>query len=246
MDVEVVNVADRPDLSDELWTFSGGWPDFMLEDQMGNMMGALPRHFPRLQLLALAGADQAVAAKAHAVPFPWTGTPDELPERGWDEVLGMGLRAGMYGRETHAVSALEISIRPHLRGTGLSSVMLAALRDAAAKEGYADLFAPVRPNGKPAEPHAAMTEYALRTRPDGLPVDPWLRVHVRAGGRILRVCPASMTIAGSLAQWRDWTGLPFDADGEVVVPGALVPVRVSVRHDHAVYVEPNVWVHHSL
>lgn len=30
------------------------------------------------------------------------------------------------------------------------------------------------------------------------------------------------------------------------MPGALVPVRVSVEHDHAVYVEPNVWVRHSL
>lgn len=104
----------------------------------------------------------------------------------------------------------------------------------------------MRPNGKPGEPHSPMTEYALRTRPDGLPVDPWLRVHVRAGGRILRVCPASMTVAGSLVQWWAWTGLPFDADGEVVVPGALVPVHVPVQHDHAVYVEPNVWVRHSL
>jgi GNAT superfamily N-acetyltransferase len=246
MNLEIVSVADRPDLTDELWTFADGWPRFMLEDQLGDMMGALPRYFPRLQLLALNRVDQTVVAKAHAVPFPWMGTHEELPERGWDEVLGMGVRAGMYGRETHAVSALEISIRPHLRGTGLSAVVVAALREAVTKEGYSDLFAPVRPTGKPDEPHSAMSEYAIRTRPDGLPVDPWLRVHVRAGGRILRVCPASMTIAGSLAQWRDWTGLPFEADGEVVVPGALVPVHVSVQHDHAVYVEPNVWVHHSL
>jgi hypothetical protein len=91
-----------------------------------------------------------------------------------------------------------------------------------------------------------MTEYAARTRPDGLPEDPWLRVHVRAGGQILKVCPVSMTIAGSLSQWRGWTGMPFDTGGPVVVPGALTPVEVSVEHDRAVYVEPNVWVRHRL
>jgi hypothetical protein len=72
-----------------------------------------------------------------------------------------------------------------------------------------------------------------------------LRVHVRAGGRIVKVCPASMAIPGSLAQWRSWTGLPFDRSGPVEVPGALTPVQVSVEHDHAVYVEPNVWVRHG-
>ncbi|WP_248961076.1 hypothetical protein [Sphaerisporangium perillae] len=165
MSVEVVSVADRPDLTGELWTFADGWPRFMQEDLLGNMMGALPRHFPRLQLLALNPADRTVVAKAHAVPFPWTGTPEELPERGWDEVLGMGVRAGMYGRETQAVSALEISIRPHLRGTGLSAVVLAALREAVTKEGYADLFAPVRPNGKPGEPQRRANRPPAPTTP---------------------------------------------------------------------------------
>jgi hypothetical protein len=81
---------------------------------------------------------------------------------------------------------------------------------------------------------------------DGLPQDPWLRVHVRAGGRIVGTCKRATVIAGTLEQWRSWTGLPFDASGPVVVPGALVPVHCSVEHDYAVYVEPGVWVHHRL
>jgi hypothetical protein len=71
-------------------------------------------------------------------------------------------------------------------------------------------------------------------------------VHIRAAGRILRVAPASMVMAGSLAQWRAWTGLPFDRTGEVIVPDALVPVPCDTSHDHAVYVEPNVWFEHNL
>ncbi len=55
-----------------------------------------------------------------------------------------------------------------------------------------------------------------------------------------------MVISGSLAEWREWTGLPFDRSGEVLVPGALTPVVCSVEHDHAVYVEPNLWLRHAL
>lgn len=55
-----------------------------------------------------------------------------------------------------------------------------------------------------------------------------------------------MTIPGTLAQWRGWTGMAFDADGLIDVEGGLVPVLVDTAQDHAVYIEPNVWVHHVL
>jgi hypothetical protein len=53
-------------------------------------------------------------------------------------------------------------------------------------------------------------------------------------------------MVGSLAGWRRWTGLAFERSGDVVVPEALAPVHRDPRHDHAVYVEPNVWVWHDL
>ena len=42
------------------------------------------------------------------------------------------------------------------------------------------------------------------------------------------------------------TGLGFTESGPAIVPGALSPVHVSLEQDHAVYVEPNLWVHHRL
>jgi hypothetical protein len=53
-------------------------------------------------------------------------------------------------------------------------------------------------------------------------------------------------MAASLAEWRAWTGLPFDRTGDVIVPEALLPVHCDAGHDHAVYVEPNVRVGHDL
>ena len=118
-----------------------------------------------------------------------------------------------------------------------------ALRDNAGRLGFAELLAPVRPNGK-TDVHESMADYAFRTREDGLPVDPWLRVHVRAGGRVDRVAPRSMVIPGTVEEWREWTGLAFDRTGAVEVPGALAPVLCDAEHGVAVYVEPNVWVRH--
>ena len=48
-----------------------------------------------------------------------------------------------------------------------------------------------------------------------------------------------------LAALRD-SGLSLEESGEVEVPGALVPVHVDVAQDHAVDVEPNVWVAHPI
>jgi GNAT superfamily N-acetyltransferase len=242
MDLAVVSLAVRPDLAPALNQLATSWPRFMLEDPAAWMMRLLRDH-PRFQLALLAGG--RLVAKAYSVPFAWDGDETSLPDTGWDTVLATGVMGAVRSREPTAVSALEISIDPDWQGKGLSRVLVDALRSAAAQAGYADLVAPVRPSRKSDHPHVPMAEYVTWQREDGLPYDPWLRVHVRAGGRIVKVCPASMVIPGSLAQWRTWTGLPFNRSGPVDVPGALTPVHVSVEHDHAVYVEPNVWVRHG-
>lgn len=241
MAMTVCSLAERPDLVDALWSVPSSLPPFMFEDPIANLMHLLPTDFPQLQLLLL--DDGRPVAKANAIAFRWPGELADLPDGGWDWVLVRGVRDR---RPPTAVSALEISVDPAWQGRGLSRLMVQALRDATVRYGLTDLVGPVRPSRKAAEPATPMSEYAARVRPDGLPADPWLRVHARLGGTILRVCPLSMVIPGSLAQWREWTGLPFDHDGPVTVPGGLVPVQVHLDQDHAVYIEPNVWMHHRL
>ncbi len=91
-----------------------------------------------------------------------------------------------------------------------------------------------------------MESYVSWTTPEGLPFDPWLRVHVRLGGRIVAVCPESMRVTGSVADWEGWTGMRFPGSGQHVVPDALVPVEIDLARDEGVYIEPNVWVEHDL
>jgi hypothetical protein len=248
VDVLTATVAERPDLAPLLDDFNP-WPRFMRQDPVGSLYYADPvTAYPKFVLVAV-DRDQPdrLVAKGYSVPFSWDEDPAKsLPEDGWDGVILQAALDRSAGRRGNLVSALEISIRPDLRGTGLSAIMLGAMRDNAAALGFASLVAPVRPNGKHRHLDVSTADYAALRRDDGLPVDAWLRVHVRAGGAIVGVSPRAMTIAGTTAQWRDWTGLPFDTTGPVTVPEALIPVYCDVTHDYAVYCEPCVWVHHNL
>lgn len=240
-----MRLVDRPELLAPMLEMSSTWPPFMLKDPIGNrLFPKVTELFPEHQLLAL-DADGHLAGRVIAAPFFYDGTEESLPDRGWDAVLEAAVE-GRAHRLPTAVSLLEARIIPDAQGQGLSGELLAAARSRVAMLGYRDLFGPVRPTAKADEPQTPMTQYVRRLRSDGLPFDPWLRVHARLGGRIVKVCPASMVVPGTLAQWREWTGLPLATSGVHNVPGALVPIHVSVDQEHGVYVEPNVWVHHRL
>lgn len=248
MDILTATVGQRPDLARLLHDFDD-WPPFMLQDPVASLYYDDPvEAYPEFVIVAV-DRDQPdrLVAKGYSVPFTWDEDPTEsLPEDGWDAVILLAALDRFAGRRGNLVSALEISVRSDLQGTGLSGVMLAAMRDNAAWLGFAHLVAPVRPNGKHLHPDMSIRDYAALLRDDGLPADPWLRVHVRAGGTIVGVSPRAMTMAGTTAQWREWTGLPFDTTGAVTVPGALIPVQCDVAQDYAVYCEPCIWVHHRL
>lgn len=238
----VTTLAERPHLLDAFYDLGTTWPEFMTHDPTGNEFYARAEVFADFILVATA-ADDSLVARVCSIPFRLDGAP--LPDEGWDGAIRKGIRCRDLGETPDTVSAIEIAIAEGSQGQGLSSVLLEAMRANVRRHGIRRFVAPVRPTGR-TDVHQPMADYARRTRDDGLPVDPWLRVHVRAGGTIEKVAPTSMVIAADVERWRQWTGLPFDADGPVEVPGALVPVTCDVTHGVASYVEPNVWVRHRV
>ena len=124
--------------------------------------------------------------------------------------------------------------------------MLVEMRRIASEHGFADLVAPVRPTWKPRYPLTPMERYITWQTAEGLPFDPWLRVHARAGAEIVGVCARSMTVPGTIAEWEEWAQLRFPETGDYVVPGALSTVSIDVEADRGLYVEPNVWMRHRL
>ncbi len=247
MEIRTSTLAERPELIERVWEMPDAWDAFMDHDAIAEAcFGSVVRNYRELGVVAT-NADDEIVAHGTAMAFCYDRDGRRsLPDKGWDQALTWAQRDLVHGVEPDTACALEVSIHKDWLGQGLSERMFGAIRDAARTAGFKTLLAPVRPSGKHAEPDTDMDEYARRRRDDGLPVDPWLRVHARLGGVIEQVAPASQTITGSLAQWREWTGLEFAEAGPVEVPGALVPVHCIPAQDVAVYVEPNVWVRHDL
>ena len=250
MTLQIVTLRRRPELRPLIFADEfqlSAFPEYMRHDPAAALYYA-PQCLDRYLDFVLVGlADGKVVARAFSVPFAFNvAGRDALPDGGWDAVIRWAHEDQLVKRTPNAVSALEISLLPQLRGAGYSAAMLGAMKDNARRLGFADLYAPVRPNQKHVQPFMPMADYVGQLRADGLPADAWLRTHVRAGGRIVKVAPCSMTIVGTIAAWSEWTGRTFERSGAVAIAGALAPVTISLEHDHGVYVEPNVWVHHPL
>ena len=245
--LRVVTVAENRDLDDAMWEVNKlGFAEFMYHDPVADQyFGELGRRFAEYQF-ALLDDEDTIHLTGACLPFRWDQPLEDLPDTGWDFVLQRGVEDHRAGRAPNVVSAIQIIVRRDLAGTGLSRLGIATMRDIAAAHGITDLVAPVRPNGKARYPLTPMERYVTWRRPDGLFLDPWLRVHERAGARLLKVAPRSMEIAATVAEWEGWTGLPFPESGQYVIAGALNPITIDRSADRGVYVEPNVWMHHRI
>ena len=242
----LVSLAERPDLVLPVGRHNGAvWAEFLLQDPVADRLWHyLDQELAACQLVLL-GEGDTIVATANSAPLAWDGTPDGLPH-GWDDQMERSVAGLLDGTPANTLGALQIVVAPGRQGAGISAVMLGALMDMARRLGHGNLIACVRPNQKHRYPLMAMAEYVAWRRADDLPFDPWLRVHVRAGGEIVRVASESMTISGTLADWRTWTGLEFPVSGPYVVEGALEPVRADVPADRIEYHDANVWVVHRL
>lgn len=238
--MEIVRYADRPELLDRRFDELSrhGFPEFMFHNAPGAAhWGDLYDVHPEHQLAVLDG--DALVAEGHAVPTPWDGTVAGLPA-GWDEGFVSGMTSG---EPPGALMALAISVHPDQQGQRLSSRLLEAFRAGARAAGLAALIAPVRPTWKHRYPLVPIESYMTWRRDDGTHFDPWLRVHEHVGGRIVVAAPTSMSISAPVADWEEWTGVAYPADGDHILPGGLAPL--VVRDGIGTHVEPNVWVVHE-
>ena len=121
-----------------------------------------------------------------------------------------------------------------------------AMRRVVMSAGHGTLLAPVRPSLKHCYPLIPMDRYIEWTDDRGQCFDPWLRTHLRAGAKMHRVAPQSMTIRAEVSQWQAWIGWPIPGTGRFIVPDALVPVEIDEAMGIGTYTEPNVWMLHVL
>jgi hypothetical protein len=122
--------------------------------------------------------------------------------------------------------------------------MVQAVRAVTRHQGLQSLIIPLRPSEKSKYPLTSLDDYITWTSEDGLPLDAWLRVHVKLGARIIKVCHTSKTIRGTPGEWEKWTGMKFPQSGSYTIPGALSPLEMDLDKNEGLYIEPNVWIEH--
>lgn len=245
--VQRVRFSERP----ELWDRSGEitaevWPEY---NQHGDVMdvywGRLFEEFPAYQFVLHDPEKQEVVAEGHTAPCRWDGTPEGLGD-GIDAMIAAAFEAREAGREPNALCALAAEIRPAFQGSGLAKRMLDEMAGLGREHGLAHLIAPVRPSFKDRYPLAPIERYITWTDDNGEPFDPWIRVHVRRGGAIVKPAPNSLRITGTVADWEAWTGMRFPDDGSYTFPAGLAPLEVDHQQDRGSYFEPNVWIVHAI
>ena len=223
------------------------WPEFMFHDPIADEhWHELFDRFEEYQFALMDKETNRMAAMGNSVPFHWDKGLSDLPEGGWDWVFVKTMEDHKKGIQPNIHSAIQVAIRPEYQGQGLSTRMVQAMRAIGQSKGFRHLVAPVRPNEKSKYPLTRIDDYIKWKADEGLPFDAWLRVHARVGGKIIKPCHEAMTIRGTRAEWEEWTSMQFPQSGEYIVPGALNPIEVNMVKDEGVYVEPNVWVQHSL
>ena len=242
MSLRFYSYEERPELEERRAPSLEIWPAFMLESEVSNRCwGLLYERFGAFQHFLHDEDTDEVVAEVNSVPV--RVDLDDLPDRGWEDVLERGTAAV---EEPTAVTAIAVAIRSSRLGQGLSRLCLERMRDVAGARDFDHLVAPVRPNWKPRYPLVPIERYMAWEADDGQPFDPWLRTHARLGAAIVRPCVESMTIEGTVADWERWADMLFPETGDYVVPGALTLVSIDRDADRGVYIEPNVWMLHRL
>jgi GNAT superfamily N-acetyltransferase len=238
--VHAVSVRERPDVAERAWELTRDTlPEYNNHGDVLNVYWPrLVHELPDYQFHLLDDHGEPVA-RARTLPLRWDGTIDDLPA-GIDGAIARGFEE----QGANTLCALVAQVRPDRQRRGVSRAVLEAMVDIARAHGFGALIAPVRPSWKERYPLTPIERYALWMRDDGLPFDPWMRVHARLGAEVLKPEPHSLHITGSVAEWEDWTGLGFPEDGEYVFPQCLAPL--AVRAARGEYWEPNVWMLHGV
>ena len=247
MSISIVTCAERPDLWERSYDqITGVWPKYNEQgDVLTEHWSRLDEDFRDFQFVLYDVVHDLALAHGHSIPFFWDGTVAGLPA-GIDAVIAGGMQLFDEGEKPNTLSALAIEIPPDHQGSGHSRTMIGGMRDIAARHGFENLVAPLRPTWKERYPLTPIDRYAAWTRGDGLPFDPWIRLHVRLGAEILRPVQRSLRITGTVGEWEEWTDTPFPESGTYVFPRSLATLDVDREADLGSYWEPNVWVRHRV
>jgi hypothetical protein len=251
--LQIVTVADDPAMAGRIQDLVDRvWPNFVTESDApkGHPLPfdwyGINRRWPHLQIALIDPVDGGLVGACNALTLAFDAPLETLPDEGWNWVMHQAVLDLEAGRTPTLGCGLSVTIDPSRRGRQLSSVALRAMKMLVQETGVNRFVVPVRPITKARYPITPMDEFIKWKNAEGLPLDPWMRVHVRLGARIIKPANRSQPLAASVARWEKWLDLPLPASGDYVAPGLLAPLHVDREADEAVCWEPNVWMEHPV
>ncbi|AGB80667.1 amino acid adenylation enzyme/thioester reductase family protein [Serratia sp. FGI94] len=237
-------LSQKPALRGELTQLhQQSWPAFFAADH------ATLNHWPTLlrqheddQLLLL-NEQQQLSGAVHTTRIDWDGQTASL-QRGWTGAIADGISRDA-SRKPNTLVALAALVAPQERGQGLSRILLDTIKQHAIASGMTRCIIPLRVTGKAAYPAMTFADYVYATDADGRPLDPWLRVHLAAGARLLGIADRSQRVAADSKRWSQWLAQDVTAPGLHHHPSLFTPLSVD-EQGQGIYDEPCVWVEHPL
>jgi hypothetical protein len=240
----IITLDQNPSLKEQIDRLSElSWPELLLHGDVRHWHSLFDR-FSAYQVAFVKDDDRVIAA-GHTVPLLWEGRSEHLPEN-LDILMHRAVENDEMQIKPNCLSALAIIIDPDFRRENLSRKMIKAMISLGRKYELKSLLAPLRPTLKSSYPEMPFDEYINMKAENSEPFDPWIRVHVRMGAKIIKVMEKSITVVGSVSEWESWTGMKFTESGEYNVKGALQPVLIDLEADRGFYTEPNLWVCHNI
>lgn len=246
MNYKIVSLAERYDLFEtQDKVCCEVWSEFMLHSPVADAYWMqFIEAFKDYQLLMMERDD--ILAVINTVPIHFDKSLHELPDEGWDWGVRNSIATYQKGIKPNLLMGVQIVVNKNHQGKGLSALAVKEMANLARKKEFNNLVIAVRPSDKHHYPLIPIENYIKWQNENNLPFDNWLRVHAKAGGKIIKPCPKSMAIPGTISEWKAWTNMDFPGSGSFIIPGALNPISIDLEKELGLYIEPNVWICHKI
>ena len=243
-DYKIILASQRHDLLKATQLlFEDNIPEFMRHDEISvRYRDYRNAEFSKFHFY-IVDTDDNIMASCKSIPSQWDGNINSMPGS-YDEAIEKAIdnyktNAGL---NWNTLIGTSVSVADSFRNRGLSSICIKKMKEICFDYNFKYLIIPVRPTFKCKYPLIELSEYINWVDKDGTPFDPWLRVHLKQGGKMIKVADKSMTIKGTIADWEKWTGVTFPASGKYIVDGALSPISIDYDTNVGVYYDPNIWI----
>lgn len=236
-------LRQKPEFQNEVLSINiSAWPKFMLHWHCPEW-AHLFTTFSDYQVLLI--ENEKVLGFGHTIPFYWNIDLVQIPDD-LRVLLEIGVENHKKGVKPNILLALAAVVTKDSKGRGLSFDIVKAMKEIAQKNSINTIIVPVRPTLKHMYPMIPIVNYSKWKREDGLPFDPWLRVHKKLGGEVFKTADESMTITGNIKEWELWTGVKILGNGMFIFDGALNPIAIDYEKDVGKYTDPCVWIRHDV